>query len=105
MPHFEGARAQASTAMYFLPRAGPIPTSLVVSSIHAFTFLVHLTELSVPYNQLSGVIPSAIGNLANLLVVDMESNQLRQVNEQGHHTIIATPPLNSFIVLKVRPAR
>jgi Leucine-rich repeat (LRR) protein len=78
--------------MYFLPRAGPIPTSLVVSSIHAFTFLVHLTELSVPYNQLSGVIPSAIGNLANLLVVDMESNQLRQVNEQGHHTIIATPP-------------
>lgn len=45
----------------------------------------------MPYNQLSGVIPSAIGNLKNLIIVDMESNQLRQVTEKGHHNIIATP--------------
>lgn len=55
--------------------------------MRASVLLIGLTEVCSPYNQLAGPLPSAIGNLANLITLDLESNQLRYAitNPQMSH--------------------
>lgn len=56
----------------------------MVSGVRASVLLIGLTEVCSPYNQLTGPLPSAIGNLANLITLDLESNQLRYAITNPH---------------------